>query len=87
MRDYELVPLKEDWAEYFENEVKPFAPDAWVDENHTDHEDGGVGRLGYEINFNRYFKPYTPHRNLKDINKDIKELISELSKKLEVMAA
>lgn len=32
LRDYENVPLKEDIHEYFEREVKPFVPDAWIDE-------------------------------------------------------
>ena len=32
LRDTENVPLKEDIKEYFEREVLPFAPDAWVDE-------------------------------------------------------
>ena len=40
LRDHELVPLKEDWREYVEREVKPFVPDAWVDENHRDARDG-----------------------------------------------
>ena len=32
LRDTENVPLKEDIKEYFEREVLPFAPDAWIDE-------------------------------------------------------
>ena len=56
------MPLKEDWREYVEREVKPFVPDAWVDENHRDARDREVGRVGYEINFNRYFYRYVPPR-------------------------
>src|SRR3546814_10472811 len=33
MRDHELVPLSENWLDYVEQEVKPFAPDAWVDQS------------------------------------------------------
>ena len=60
--------LKEDWREYVEREVKPFVPDAWVDENHRDARDGEVGRVGYEINFNRYFYRYVPPRPLEEID-------------------
>jgi type I restriction enzyme M protein len=35
LRDFELVPLSEDWKEYFDCEVKPFAADAWVDESYA----------------------------------------------------
>ena len=43
LRDHELVPLKENWREFVEREVKPFVPDAWVDENHRDARDGEIG--------------------------------------------
>ena len=58
LRDHELVPLKEDWKDYVAREVTPFVPDAWVDETYRDDTDKGVGRVGYEINFNRYFYRY-----------------------------
>ena len=74
LRDHELVPLKEDWREYVEREVKPFVPDAWVDENHRDARDGEVGRVGYEINFNRYFYRYIPPRPLEEIDAELKTL-------------
>ena len=48
---HELVPLKENWREFVEREVKPFVSDAWVDDQHRDMRDGEVGRVGYEINF------------------------------------
>jgi len=37
-----------------------FRADAWVDETYKDDADRNVGRLGYEINFNRYFYRYVP---------------------------
>ena len=79
LRDHELVPLKEDWREYVEREVKPFVPDAWVDENHRDARDGEVGRVGYEINFNRYFYRYVPPRPLEEINAELKTLEAEIA--------
>jgi type I restriction enzyme M protein len=62
LRDYENVPLKEDIYKYFECEVKPHVPDAWINEDVRDHKDGEVGKVGYEINFNRYFYKYEPPR-------------------------
>ncbi|WKV12193.1 type I restriction-modification system subunit M [Marivirga harenae] len=63
LRDTEDVPLKEDIEEYFEREVKPHVPDAWI--NHS------KSKVGYEINFTRYFYEYKPLRNLEDIRADI----------------
>ena len=79
LRDHELVPLSEDWQEYVKREVLPFVPDAWVDEAHTDAQDGGVGRVGYEINFNRYFYNYVPPRPLKEIDAELKALEAEIA--------
>lgn len=79
LRDHELVPLNEDWRAYVQREVLPFVPDAWVDETHTDSTDGGVGRVGYEINFNRYFYKYVPPRPLEEIDAELKALESEIA--------
>lgn len=49
-RDTENKPLSEDIEEYFEREVKPHVPDAWIDYNKT--------RIGYEINYTKYFYQY-----------------------------
>lgn len=66
LRDYENVPLKEDIHKYFEREVKPHLPDAWIDEKKT--------KVGYEISFTKYFYKYKPLRPLKEITADIKSL-------------
>ncbi|MFD1328859.1 type I restriction-modification system subunit M [Mycoplana ramosa] len=87
LRDHELVPLKEDWREYFEREVKPFVPDAWVDESHRDASDRQVGRVGYEINFNRYFYKYVPPRPLEEIDGELKALEAEIAGLLKEVAA
>ncbi|WP_420857872.1 type I restriction-modification system subunit M [Marivivens marinus] len=79
LRDHELVPLNEDWREYVKREVLPFVPDAWVDESYTDAQDGGVGRVGYEINFNRYFYNYVPPRPLEEIDAELKALEAEIA--------
>jgi type I restriction enzyme M protein len=54
-RDTESVPLEESVGSFFEREVKPHMPDAWIDTVRRDPKDGEVGLIGYEINFNRYF--------------------------------
>ena len=71
LRDTENVPLKEDIYEYFEREVKPHVPDAWINEEIRDEKDGKVGKAGYEINFNRYFYVYNPPRPLEEIRAEI----------------
>ena len=87
LRDHELVPLAEDWRDYMEREVLPFVPDAWVDESHTDARDRQVGRVGYEINFNRYFYQYVPPRPLEEIDAELKTLEAEIAGLLKEVAA
>lgn len=71
LRDFENVPLKDDVADYLEREVLPHAPDAWVDESKT--------KVGYEINFNRYFYRYTPPRPLEAIEAEIRDVEREIA--------
>ncbi|MCK9436559.1 MAG: type I restriction-modification system subunit M [Synergistaceae bacterium] len=76
LRDYENIPfLKKDAngklvpqtiEEYFEAEVKPHLPEAWIDESKT--------KTGYEINFTKYFYEFKPLRSLSEIKADILEL-------------
>ena len=86
LRDHELVPLKEDWQEYITREVTPFVPDAWVDTSYTDAQDGGIGRVGYEINFNRYFYQYVPPRPLDEIDTEMKTIEAEIANLLKEVA-
>jgi type I restriction enzyme M protein len=71
LRDFENVPLKEDITEYIAREVLPHVPDAWVDETKT--------KVGYEINFNRYFYKYTPPRPLEEIEAELKAIEAEIA--------
>jgi type I restriction enzyme M protein len=85
LRDHENVPLGEDIKAYFDREVKPYVPDAWINESIRDHKDNEVGRVGYEIPFTRYFYQYEPPRELEEIEKDIEGVentLLELLKKL-----
>jgi type I restriction enzyme M protein len=74
LRDTENVPMKEDVRAYFEREVLPYAPDAWIDEEKT--------KVGYEIPFNRYFYTYEPPRALDTIGADIQALESDIVRML-----
>jgi type I restriction enzyme M protein len=80
LRDYENVPLKEDIQAYFAREVLPHVPDAWIngDRKCRDEKDKGIGIVGYEINFNRYFYRYEPPRPLEEIDADIRALEAEI---------
>jgi len=76
------VPLKEDYQTYFEREVIPFVPEAFIDKKHKDKKDDKIGRVGYEINFNRYFYKYVPPRPALEIDKELKELEVEIAELL-----
>lgn len=71
LRDYENIPLKEDIGEYMAREVLPHVPDAWVDESKT--------KIGYEVNFSRYFYKYMPPRPLEEIEADLKKIEKEIA--------
>lgn len=74
LRDYENIPLKEDVEEYFKREVLPHLRDAWIDHSKT--------KIGYEINFTKYFYKYKPLRSLEEIRKDILNIEEETSDSL-----
>mgnify|MGYP005845512937 FL=1 len=67
---------------FFEREVKPHVPDAWIDTGKRDPKDGRVGIVGYEINFNRYFYRYTPPRPLEEIEADIRAIEQDIVRML-----
>ena len=86
LRDSENVPLREDVESFFEREVKPHVPDAWIDANRRDPQDGEIGIVGYEINFNRYFYEYRPPRPLEEIEADIQQVEKEIMAMLREVA-
>lgn len=77
-RDTEEIPLKEDIQEYFEREIKPFNPDAWIDEKKT--------KIGYEIPFTRLFYKFQPPEKSEDIAVRIKKLEEEIVKSFEALS-
>lgn len=70
LRDTENVPLSEDIQAYFEREVLPHAPDAWIDHDKS--------KVGYEIPFNRHFYVFEPPRNLHDIDEELKAVSANI---------
>lgn len=82
LRDTESVPLSESVDAFFDREVRPHVPDAWIDTTKRDPRDGEVGMVGYEINFNRYFYRYTPPRPLEDIEADIRAIETDIVRML-----
>ena len=94
LRDTESVPLPagNDPADaegvpastraFFDREVRPHVPDAWIDTTKRDAKDGRVGFIGYEINFNRYFYRYTPPRPLEEIEADIRAIEGDIVRTL-----
>jgi type I restriction-modification system DNA methylase subunit len=66
LRDTENVPLSEDVETYFEREVLPHVPDAWIDHAKT--------KKGYEIPFNRHFFAFIPPRQLEEIDAELKQV-------------
>ena len=83
LRDNENVPLSEDINEYFDREVKPHVPLAWIDKKKTDEKDGKVGVVGYEIPFNRHFYEYVPPRSLTEIDTELDAVTSDIMKLLQ----
>ena len=86
LKDAESIPLKEDIISYMQREVLPYVADAWSDRETVDELDSGIGKVGYEINFNRVFFQYQPPRALHEIDAElagveqrILELLREVS--------
>jgi type I restriction enzyme M protein len=77
-RDTEEIPLKEDISEYFEREIKPFNPNAWIDEKKT--------KIGYEIPFTRLFYKFEPPEKTEVIATRIRKLEEEIVKLFEVLS-
>jgi len=79
LRDTENVPLGEDVQAYFEREVLPHAPDAWIDHEKT--------KIGYEIPINRHFYVFKPPRPLAEIDADLKLVTGRIARMIEELSA
>ena len=79
LRDTENVPLSEDVQAYYEREVLPHAPDAWIDHEKT--------KVGYEIPFNRHFYVFKPPRPLAQIDADLKQTTDRILAMIQGLSA
>ena len=66
LREDERIPFAEDIGDYFQREIKPHLPDGWMDRKKD--------KVGYEINFNRYFYRHTPLRSPQEIAEEMRAL-------------
>ena len=71
-RDTEQVPLSENIDDYYEREVRPHLSDSWMDRSKD--------KIGYEINFTKYFYKFTPLRTVDEISIELKTLDDEIQK-------
>lgn len=76
-RDTETVPLDEDMDAYFEREVLPYRPGAWIDKSKT--------KVGYEIPFTRTFYEYLELEPADEIAKRIEAHERSLMEKLHIL--
>ncbi|MFA0633895.1 N-6 DNA methylase [Vibrio breoganii] len=89
LRDNENVPLdpsvstSELIETYFNKEVAPHVPDAWINVDKRDDKDGEIGVVGYEIPFNRHFYVYQPPRELEVIDADLDAVSADIMKLLQ----
>jgi type I restriction enzyme M protein len=68
LKDTELIPFTYEGGieAFFNNEVLPYAKDAWIDKNSI--------VIGYEINFTKYFFTPAELRSVEDIIADIQSI-------------
>lgn len=77
LSDTEQIPLLYEGGieEYFNKEVLPYAPDAWIEEDKT--------KIGYEILFSKYFYKPSELRSLNDIELEISQIEKEAQELLQ----
>ena len=69
LRDTERIPLSDNIEEYYEREVLPHLSESWMDRKKD--------KVGYEINFTKYFYRYQPLRSTEEITRELLELDKE----------
>ena len=73
--------------DYFKREVQPHVPDAWINADKRDAQDGEIGIVGYEVPFNRHFYVFQPPRPLTDIDRDLKACTDRIKQMIEGLSA
>jgi type I restriction enzyme M protein len=77
LNDTEKIPQKQDIDEYFQREVLPYAPDAWMDRS--------VDKMGVEFPFTRLFYIYRPLRSSEEILTELAKLDEDMGSELNTL--
>ena len=77
LNDTEKIPQKQDIDEYFQREVLPYAPDAWMDRTKD--------KVGCEFPFTKLFYEYKPLRDSEVILKELKSLEEDVNGEITVL--
>ena len=77
LTETELIPFTYEGGinGYMEKEIRPYTPDAWIDEKKT--------TVGYELGFTKYFFHPREIRDRETIAREIKDVEAQLSGMLE----
>lgn len=78
LNDTEKIPMKQNIDEYFEREVLPYAPDAWMDRSKD--------KLGVEFPFTRLFYVYRPLRSSEAILAELNKLDEQMDKEISALS-
>ena len=70
LRDFERIPLSKSVEDYFQLEVKPYVPNAWLERSKD--------KVGYELNFVKEFYKYEPPKESKTIKENLLSLEDEI---------
>ena len=77
LRETENIPLSEDVDKYFEHEILPYIPDAWIDKKKI--------KVGYEIPMTRYFYKFPKVESINEIAKRLERLEAEIAESLKIL--
>lgn len=77
LRDTENVPFKDSIDAFFEREVKPYLPEAWIDKKKT--------KIGYEIPMTKYFYEYKKPETTEEIVDRIHQIENEIQSSLDAL--
>ena len=77
LRDTENIPLSEEIDKYFEREILPYIPDAWIDKKKI--------KVGYEIPMTRYFYKFPKVESASEIARRLERVEAEIAESLKIL--
>ena len=69
--------MSENVDEFYEREIKPHIPNSWMDRSKD--------KIGYEINFTKYFYKIVKFRSLKEISSNLSDIDEEINSLMETL--